>query len=586
MKVGGESTGIAAATGLAHAAPAADAWLIADFGHPIAAEYAKYLRARGQRVCEFQDGHARSGVGTLVIFLGRDLHRANHQTVDALLAEATQCQTELLIVVSTYRVHLADRHALRLEQRVVERAESSPGRLVVMRPAHLISPTSRVRAWLGRLASCYPLVPSHLCGCCLDAQELYAAIDAERKQGSVQRRVITLLGPNRPWRDWLKDQRRADPVSTCLWLACVILSWLLIGHLLALAVGLLARYWSVLRCWRVDTLRPGSREELLTLYNPFNYQYVKVVGYNNGVVHFGHRYPRKTVVSTVSCNRVERAGPDLLRAECGATVRRALDCLAGGDRELPVVPNYSYVALGTAFFIPIHGSAADFSTIADTITRVLLYDPIHDRIIDARRTDAEFRDCIYNLNAAVLLLELDLKLSPRSRYYVQRQTLPGPSGLELLNALRDTAAANVEIRKANAGAAEVLVARYFKDPANSPAAALELPRDSLGRLWDRLEENPITSWLMHALTRRLAWHVELFFTADEFATFWQGHGALPLRKLQLRYIRRDGLPHSYFRDHDCVSVDLFVFRRHREPIEAYLRKTFPVIRSNPGKHTR
>ena len=53
-----------------------------------------------------------------------------------------------------------------------------------------------------------------------------------------------------------------------------------------------------------------------------------------------------------------------------------------------------------------------------------------------------------------------------------------------------------------------------------------------------------------------------------------------------RYIRRDGMPHSPFRDHDCVSVDLFMLRRHRRRFEAYLKDTFPVVRTNPGKHSR
>src|SRR5262249_12983445 len=108
----------------------------------------------------------------------------------------------------------------------------------------------------------------------------------------------------------------------------------------------------------------------------------------------------------------------------------------------------------------------------------------------------------------------------------------------------------------------------------------------LGRLWDRLEENPVTSLAMHAATRYFAYHLELFFTAEEFAVFWRTHRTLPLRKLQLRYIRSDGLPHSAFREHDCVSVDLFMFRRPRRWFNAYLEKTFAVARTNPGKQSR
>jgi hypothetical protein len=29
-----------------------------------------------------------------------------------------------------------------------------------------------------------------------------------------------------------------------------------------------------------------------------------------------------------------------------------------------------------------------------------------------------------------------------------------------------------------------------------------------------------------------------------------------------------------------------MFRRHRYRFEAYLKKTFPVVRTNPGKHSR
>jgi hypothetical protein len=130
----------------------------------------------------------------------------------------------------------------------------------------------------------------------------------------------------------------------------------------------------------------------------------------------------------------------------------------------------------------------------------------------------------------------------------------------------------------------VTIARYYTGSAQA-AAALELPRDRLGRLWDRLEENPVTSWLMHALTRHLAWHVELFFSADEFARFWDSHRTLPLRKVQVRHIRRDGWLHSPFRAHDCVSVDLFMFRWQRGPFEHYLKATFGSVRSNPGKHS-
>lgn len=561
--------------------------VVADFGNPVAADYAAHARSGGDRDVVVLPVRRDCRATSIVMFLGERLSECNRRRVDELLEQIGAWRTEFIAVVSSYRVHLGDRGGCDAEEYVVTRAAEMSARTVVFRPAHVLSASSSVSVWLRRFGCCYPLVPRRLRGCCIDGAALYAAIETER--GSVAprpSRVLTLLGPNRPWRERLLERRGTSAWSTCVTLMCTILSWLMIGQIAALAIALLARRWPTLRCCALDTLRPGSFDELLALDNPYNYRHVKVVGYNNGVVHFGHRYPGKTVVSTVRCNRVAQAGDALLRADCGATVRRALDFLAGTGQELPVVPNYSYVALGTAFFVPIHGSAADCSTIADTIARAVLYDPVRDRIFDVTRDDPLFREYVYNLDADVLLLELYLRLKPKSRYYVRREVLQNPGSDELLAVLRDTTATNVEIRKANAAADAVTVARYYQDVGESDAVALELPRDALGRLWDRLEENPITSFLMHALTRHLAWHVELFFTAEEFATFWASHRALPLRKLQLRYIRRDGLPHSAFRDHDCVSVDLFMFRRQRRRFEDYLKQSFAVVRSNPGKHSQ
>ncbi len=365
-----------------------------------------------------------------------------------------------------------------------------------------------------------------------------------------------------------------------------MLSFLLIGHFANLVRSALAQYWPKLRYWNLDTLRPRSLRELLVLNNPYNYRHLKVVGYNNGVVHFGQRYPGKTVVSTVLCNRVIRVGAEAIKVDCGATVRNARDELAHSGAELFVVPNYSYVSLGTAFFIPIHGSAADFSTVADTIAKVLLYDPVRDRLISATEEQPAFRANVYNLQAEMMLLRLRLRVRPKSSYFIHKAILKDPTNVELLSALQDDNATNVEIRKSQASSPEVTVSKYYKDSGATDAPTLELPRDALGRLWDRLEENPITSFLMHALTRHLAWHTELFFTAEEFATFWVSHRTLPLRKLQLRFIKRDGFPNSAFRDHDCVSVDLFMLRWRRGRFEAYLNETFPVVRFNPGKHSR
>jgi hypothetical protein len=189
------------------------------------------------------------------------------------------------------------------------------------------------------------------------------------------------------------------------------------------------------------------------------------------------------------------------------------------------------------------------------------------------------------MRSRFVVLRLYLRIKPKSGYFVRREIRKNAEANEILAALRDREAANVEIRQAHASSENVTISKYYMSPGDRAAPALELPRDALGRLWDRLEENPISSYLMHALSRHVAWHTELFFTAAEFELFWRTHAKVPLRKIQLRYIRRDGMPHSPFRDQDCVSADLFLLRFDKPAFLAYLKRTFAAVRTNPGKHS-
>jgi hypothetical protein len=557
--------------------------LAVGFGDSIAQDFVQRSGA-GYRFAEVAQLAGHTPATSVVLFLCPRLTEVKRRALDAFLGRAAKWGTEFVAIVSSFRADLGDTAAQEAEAYVAKCAKAMGARIAIFRTGYVLP---RISDSLRRLGAIYPLVPGRLCSCFLSAEELFAAIESEiRATDSRRMRIFSLLGPKRSWRTMLAERRKKSLLSTCVTTASFLLSWLLVGQFAALILAALARCLPSLRRLTVGTLQPHSFRDLLTIYNKYNHRYVKVVGYNNGVVHFGHQYPGKTVVSTVQCNRAVMAGADLLKADCGTTVRKALDYLGGAGLELPVVPNYSYVCLGTAFFVPIHGSAADFSTIAETITRAVLYDPRTDRILSVASAEPEFRACVYNLQADVLVLRLYLRVKPKSRYFIRKEELANPSGAELLKALRDTRAANVEIRKARADAATVTLCKYYHDAGDKQGPVLELPRDALGRLWDRLEENPVTSFLMHTSARHLAWHVELFFTAEEFATFWQTHRSLPLKKIQVRYIRRDGLPHSPFCAHDCVSVDLFMLRGNRQQFEAYLANTFTVVRTNPGKHSR
>jgi hypothetical protein len=114
---------------------------------------------------------------------------------------------------------------------------------------------------------------------------------------------------------------------------------------------------------------------------------------------------------------------------------------------------------------------------------------------------------------------------------------------------------------------------------------MEMPRDSIGRIWDRLEETPVVSTLFHWFVRTFAFHVELFLNPDEFAIFWKHHQSLPVSKIQLRRVLKDGITHSACVHNDCISADLFMTRRNRDVFCKFVATHLPKVRSNPGKQS-
>jgi hypothetical protein len=517
----------------------------------------------------------------LVLFLDRDATVAG-ELIDRAASLAGNRPWTCACLVIGFGVHCGDTQMAGVESVALRRLKSLAERVVVFRTGHRLTPRSRLASWLRRLAPLIALIPNNFTSCFVEGDELFEAIDRELEDDRGRKqRTFTLLGANRAWRDVVPPPRTVVGRG-CLAVARAVVAILLLGPLAGWLLSMLAKRFPTLRTWNIDTLRPDSIRELLTLYNPYNFRHVKIVGYNNGVVHFGHRYSGRTVVSTIRCDRLARVRGTIGQFDGGVTIRRAMDVLAAQGKELPVLPNYSYVALGTAFFVPIHGSASEFSTIAETIESVILYDPVEDRVIAAGTSDPAFSQFVYNLSAHVLLLRLTVKVKDRSRYSVKQETVTSPPAQEVWDWFHDRAASNVEVRKAGAVAKNVTVYRYYPEAAS---AGLDVPRDQLGRLWDRLEENPITSWLFHTLSRKLAHHVELFLTEAEFHAFWETHASQPIAKIQLRFIRRDGFANSPFRDHDCISADLFMRKKHRRSFEAYLKETVPGVRLNPGKHS-
>jgi hypothetical protein len=484
-------------------------------------------------------------------------------------------------------IHMGDGHdeSSAFEESFISRFQNVGVQTIVLRTGHLIDSSCRWPAAWSRFAAWYPLIPAAATSVFLDRDELFSAID---RVGAIplgmRHRRLTLLGRRRPLRDVLAEfvQARAT-TRLATWLVS-LLSWLQIGRIAGLFLIVAGRFYRPLQRWHISTLNPRSMTELLGLFHPLNQRYVALAGYNTGVTHFGWKYPGKTVIRTTGSGRLVRVRGQTVTVDAGVLLKRVIQELGVCGKELYVVPNYSYISLGTVFMVPVHGSGSDVSTLGETIEQALIYDPAVDKILRIRRGDDLFGRYMYNPSSGILVLRLRLRVRDKSRYFVKRSLLNLPSAADIWRTFCDAVASNIELRKSQAADSNVSVSKYYTAPSDDNEF-LEIPRDSIGRLWDRLEENAVTSWLFHTYVRKCGFHVELFLDEREFEIFWRSHSALPLSKVQLRFVKRDRLSHSPFGDCDRISVDIFLKRKLSAPFLSFMKEHLPHARFNPGKHS-
>ena len=428
-------------------------------------------------------------------------------------------------------------------------------------------------------------------------------------------RHLTILGVRRSWQSVLAEraaEQHADDAESLLSILCRSLG---VQWFIAVVIRMLIRLMPSARQVDFHTLKPRTVREIISLYNRHNCRDIQLAGYNNGVNHFGWKFSDKTVVLTTGLpGKTQLSDASMLDLEArlrasgllgetnsrsdndiassrthftvdaGLTLKHCIQELNRHDREFYVVPNYSWISMGTLFFVPVHGSGSHVSTLGDTIEDVLLYDGESEQFIFARRGDRLFRDAMYDTSRHRLLLRLTLLVKPKSVYSVKHETVDDPSAEDILKVFEDPDASNVEIRKNRAANSAIDIRRYYVD-SPATAGALKMPRDSIGRVWDRLEETPVASTLFHWFVRKFAFHVELFLQPEEFLIFWQQHKSLPISKLQLRQILKDGITHSACRQANCISADLFMTRSNRDVFLGFISTHLPNVRFNPGKQS-
>ena len=425
-----------------------------------------------------------------------------------------------------------------------------------------------------------------------------------------------MLGERRLWKSVCAEKQgtASGAIESFLTLLCQIGAILGLRWLIAASIRLLSQFSDGVRALTFETLSPRSVDELLQLCNRHSYDDIQIAGYNNGVNHFGWKFPARTVVLTTSVagqTELQQLDPPVgdsaesskqkhslahlatgrLTTSSGLTLKHCIDELSKSAREFFVIPNYSYISMGTLFFVPVHGSGSRVSTLGDTIEHVELWNSRTETIVTMRRGDEQFQAAMYNTKAHWVVLKLTLLVRNKETYSVRRDSLDNVTADEVLGFLNDPQWSNVEIRKNQASSSTIEVSRYrvneevsLPTPSQS-STTLDAPRDQIGRVWDRLEETPIASTLFHWFVRTFAFHVELFLTPDEFRVFWNHHQSLPVSKIQLRRVLKDGLPNSACQHNDCVSADLFMTRGKRDVFCQFIAQQLPNVRTNPGKQS-
>ncbi|MEQ9406155.1 MAG: hypothetical protein RIK87_00455 [Fuerstiella sp.] len=582
-------------------------------------------RLSAAQLCDASGGAASGAEDADVVIVFLDTSRAADAVLRGLLNAIVEVHPQKVCLVTSCAAHLHVSPAIETEDRVCRRLRAHGCSVSVIRTGHLLVSGSRTARWAQKLSWLAPLLSTGLRSCFVRTAELEECLAAEcgadkrpetdfadsklqtarssendtrgeRADPADSVRIITLLGCNESWRSVLEAYSGASPLHQVLRTIMLILSRAGLGLFIRLMVRCATGMMPRLRRWNFDTLYPQDEQELLSLCHHRNRQHVVIAGYNNGVNHFGWRHVGCTVVPTIQTGRRIRLDGDQLTVDAGLTLKRCRTFLDDyeadtGDSEqmsgyeFYVVPNYSYISMGTVFFVPVHGSGSDVSTLGDTIEWVRMYDPARDQVVEATRGETVFDNTMYNMHSGMVLLQLRFRLKPRCRYFMKEFQLDNPSASNIWQLFHDPEPSNIEIRRSRAADSTVQVRKYYPSESRDPDRLL-VPRDRLGSLWDRLEENAITAFLFHWLVRRWAWHVELFLNEHEFGIFWSHIQQLPLSKIQLRFVRSDGMTHSPVRDHDCVSADLIMWRRHRHMFQEFLRSQLPHVKLNPGKQTR
>ena len=255
-------------------------------------------------------------------------------------------------------------------------------------------------------------------------------------------------------------------------------------------IALLSHFHVYFKGWYLaGEFAPSSERELRSF---FNHRSNKVIVVGGGAIReiFGLRTRERIVVSTRNLTQISGVAEDgTCRLQAGVTFAAALRSLRGQDRTLALLPNYSYVTLGAALAVPLHGMNAKCPTMAAVVERMSLIDLRTGRLRQLQ-TQAEVAQWMHLEPDTVLYLSADVRTEPITRFVLRKTTLSarrcGECAYESLSrALRARQDKRIEVRCTSPprfclDGIRFVAYEYDEDPGSK----MEVPRNFVGKLWD------------------------------------------------------------------------------------------------------
>lgn len=549
--------------------------------------------------------------------------------IDHLIEFARQHHCKNFLYFSSWVVHFPERvfsaEYIKMKRHCEQRLrESGLPNVCILRPSVVLGDGLSWTRILSRIAPFGNWIPKRVTRSFTSIEEVCGQV-VRLIDGDSTSTTITVLGKRRPLgeqaiasvqntTDQTRPFRFLDPVYVRILIAGVLsisltAAWwsssaILLACALAL-VGLLGitflpRVVATTASWVSDyfagfavrTFQPESERDLLSLAQECNTD-IRIRGYDNQGLYFLN--PGGLRSTTVSLRKLDQVieldtNRNVVHVQAGIHFGTLLRFLESHGKWLANYPNYHFISVGACIATPVHGSNLAFPFIADLVESVRVYDRNRDRVLSVGPNDELFHRLIFSpetLRGSVIL-SAELRITDRQKYVLNSRSVPVENLkfdftdgriLGQSNDVNQESCQHSEVRinAPSSSHATIQSYRQVSDPSECEKRGdnelLSIKADSIGRKWNLLQSNAVTSACTSSIARGFL-NFEWFFSPEDFETFWKalhvGKSRPGFYKLLIRYNRVNQHLSTPF--HGTISIDITVLNHpwaRRRGVELY-----------------